>query len=86
MSRKSVAILDKPVASTADKKTCSHHWIIEPALGPTSTGICKLCGEKKIFMNVIEDLTPKSNLTKLFESDEFDDDSLDKEDEEEEDK
>lgn len=35
--------------------TCRHHWIIESARGPTSGGMCKLCGEKKGFYNSWED-------------------------------
>lgn len=30
---------------------CSHHWIIEVALGPLSKGICKRCGEEQLFRN-----------------------------------
>ena len=32
---------------------CVHYWIIEPPEGATSTGICKLCGAKEVFLNVI---------------------------------
>lgn len=70
MSRKSVAILEKPVEKTPEKQTCRHHWIIEPALGPTSEGRCKICGEVKTFLNVVEVAGPKSNLTKFFEPEE----------------
>jgi len=35
---------------------CKHHFIIEPAEGPTSSGTCNLCGEKRDgFMNSIPD-------------------------------
>ena len=30
---------------------CVHHWIIEPAEGPTSTGICAKCKASKNFIN-----------------------------------
>jgi hypothetical protein len=30
---------------------CSHHWIIEVAIGPLSKGVCKLCGAEKEFRN-----------------------------------
>ena len=30
---------------------CIHYWLIEPANGPTSNGICKECKEKKSFTN-----------------------------------
>ena len=32
-------------------ETCSHHWLIEPADGPTSNGSCQRCGETKEFTN-----------------------------------
>lgn len=71
MMRRSVAVLDKPVKKTDAIKTCSHHWLIEPALGPTSEGICKFCGEKRTFLNIVEDDKPKSDLTRLFGSDDL---------------
>jgi hypothetical protein len=74
MSRKGVAILEKPVEKTPEIKTCCHHWIIEPALGPTSQGKCKLCGEVKTFLNVVEEAMPKGNLAKFFEPEESHDD------------
>jgi hypothetical protein len=30
---------------------CTHHWMIDKANGPISTGLCNLCGEKKPFLN-----------------------------------
>ena len=38
------------------KGTCRHHWIIEPPNGPVSKGVCKLCGEVKMFDNILADL------------------------------
>ncbi|MCJ7509946.1 MAG: hypothetical protein MUP14_03550 [Dehalococcoidia bacterium] len=35
---------------------CHHHWLIESPHGPTSMGICKLCGEQKEFRNSASDL------------------------------
>lgn len=35
------------------KTKCVHHWIIESPDGLTSTGVCKNCGAKKSFVNVI---------------------------------
>ena len=32
-----------------------HHWLIEPANGATSPGICRLCGAEKEFANTIMD-------------------------------
>lgn len=33
---------------------CAHHWIIETPDGPTSTGICKLCSEERVFSTTNE--------------------------------
>jgi hypothetical protein len=33
---------------------CSHHWLIEPPKGPTSTGVCKLCGARREFDNQLK--------------------------------
>ena len=30
---------------------CRHHWLIESPNGPTSRGVCKLCGERGEFRN-----------------------------------
>ena len=80
MSRKSVAILEKPVEKTPEKSICRHHWIIEPALGPTSQGKCRLCGEVKTFLNVVEEAMPKSNLTKFFEPEDSGEDENEEDD------
>lgn len=31
--------------------TCPHHWHIEQANGPESLGICRDCGERRMFKN-----------------------------------
>ena len=36
--------------------TCRHHWMIEPANGPTSIGICRNCREIKEFTNSLTEL------------------------------
>ena len=33
------------------KKPCTHHWVIESPVGPTSWGTCKRCGEDREFLN-----------------------------------
>ena len=33
---------------------CPHHWVIQPATGPVSPGICQTCGEVREFKNYIE--------------------------------
>ena len=30
---------------------CSHYWIIDSADGPTSNGVCRICGAEKEFFN-----------------------------------
>lgn len=30
---------------------CVHHWRIGPQEGPTSDGVCKKCGEGRVFQN-----------------------------------
>lgn len=37
--------------------TCCHHWTIQPATGPVSQGVCKLCGEVREFKNYVEAAT-----------------------------
>lgn len=37
------------------EKTHAHRWVIEEARGPKSRGICKVCGEEKLFKNWLED-------------------------------
>ncbi len=43
--------------SIAEDK-CSHHWLIEPPKGPTSKGVCKLCGARKEFDNQLKARSP----------------------------
>ena len=37
--------------------SCQHHWVIQAADGPTSSGICRFCGEIKDFKNYVETAT-----------------------------
>ena len=32
---------------------CTHYWVIASPNGPTSQGVCKLCGERAEFRNSI---------------------------------
>ena len=34
---------------------CCHHWVIQPANGPTSTGFCQKCFDTKEFSNTIQE-------------------------------
>lgn len=47
--------------------TCRHHWIIESASGPTSGGVCKLCGDQRGFYNSWEDFLAGWQRTRLLE-------------------
>ena len=48
-------MLDVPEAVEAvEVPGCCHHWEIEPAEGPISLGVCRLCHESKEFKNSIE--------------------------------
>ena len=33
---------------------CRHHWIIQPATGPISSGVCQICDETREFQNYVE--------------------------------
>ena len=51
-----VAVTEKGIISGDGQQPnqCSHHWVIEGAGGPTSKGICRLCGAEKDFRNYLE--------------------------------
>ena len=36
-----------------DNPSCQHHWVIQDDLGPSSRGICRVCGEVKKFKNYL---------------------------------
>lgn len=36
-------------------QTCRHHWVIQPAAGPVSPGVCQTCDEVRGFKNYIPD-------------------------------
>ena len=42
---------DKP--ARVESELCTHHFIYPLAAGPTSTGVCALCGQEKISDNDI---------------------------------
>lgn len=33
---------------------CMHYWVIQPATGPVSPGVCQTCGETREFKNYVE--------------------------------
>ena len=71
MARKSGAVLERPLEKRVTKSTCQHHWLIDAAIGPTSKGCCRICGEERIFLNIVEDLQPKESLSRFFDKDEL---------------
>ncbi len=50
MSKGSVA--ERPEKKIAE---CRHYWVIDAAGGPTSKGVCSLCGVQRNFKNYLED-------------------------------
>ena len=46
-----------PATTDAGTPTCCHHWTIQPATGPISQGVCRLCGEVREFKNYVEAAT-----------------------------
>ncbi len=50
------AVAKRSPQKTMGGKICCHYWVIELANGPTSKGICKLCGCEREFINFVEDL------------------------------
>jgi len=51
------AVKEKTEKITA-RDTCGHHWKIEEAQGPTSRGVCKLCGMEREFLNTMPEGYP----------------------------
>lgn len=46
-----------PVAEQIEppaEPTCRHHWVIQPATGPVSPGVCQICRETREFKNYVE--------------------------------
>ncbi len=50
--------IEEQKQETQVKEQCHHFWAIEVANGPTSTGTCKYCGEKKEFLNAFPTINP----------------------------
>ena len=46
-----------PATTDATTPTCTHHWTIQPATGPISQGVCRICGEVREFKNYVEAAT-----------------------------
>ena len=43
-----------PTAEVDNIQECAHHWVIQPAMGPVSQGICQICGDYRDFQNYVE--------------------------------
>ena len=46
-----------PVTESVEEQAepqCCHHWAIQPATGPVSSGVCQVCGEVREFKNYVE--------------------------------
>ena len=43
-----------PVEEADSDDRCQHHWVIQPATGPLSKGVCQSCGETRDFKNYVE--------------------------------
>ena len=37
-----------------ETRQCGHHWLIDSPGGPTSKGVCRLCGIERQFRNYLE--------------------------------
>lgn len=49
-----------------DEVRCRHYWVIESPHGPTSRGVCRLCGEEKEFPNFMPDFSWDGDQSSLF--------------------
>ncbi len=46
-----------PITDSSEEQVapqCCHHWVIQPATGPVSPGLCQICGESREFKNYVE--------------------------------
>ena len=46
-----------PVADQLEEPeapSCRHHWVIQLATGPISSGVCQICDETREFKNYVE--------------------------------
>ena len=68
MVHKTGTVIDKPAFKS--KQVCIHHWLIEPAEGLSSKGVCKYCGVERMFQNILEEFKTKEEVDLLVESSE----------------
>ena len=60
MVKKETNISHTSEASAPEQKCC-HHWVVDMAAGPTSQGVCILCGAQKEFKNYLPDCLAVDN-------------------------
>lgn len=51
MAQKSTAT---PMIEVGNVQGCAHYWVIQSAMGPSSQGVCQICGESRDFQNYVE--------------------------------
>ena len=50
-----MVLLEDQAVAVLERVTCCHHWVIQPADGPVSLGVCQNCFDAREFKNSIED-------------------------------
>ena len=51
----SADVTDEVIGEVIDEgPQCMHYWVIQPATGPVSPGICQTCGATREFKNYVE--------------------------------
>src|SRR6478672_11154018 len=45
------SLMERMETTYARSQSCAHHWVIDAAEGPKSSGRCKKCGVAKDFLN-----------------------------------
>lgn len=46
------------VDTKKEEQPCHHFWVIDVANGPSSLGKCRVCGEKREFLNAFPTFNP----------------------------
>ncbi len=71
--RKTKAVPEHEKRKAESPPGCTHYWIIETPLGPTSMGVCKLCGAVSQFQNYVPYPSWEGKVTKFPKPDELSD-------------
>ena len=75
MVGKEESLTEKPEAEVK----CRHYWLIESPQGPTSKGVCLLCGAEREFYNYWRDSFWEGDVSTIFELPTLPDTGLDRE-------